>query len=139
MDIVMKIFEGKDGVFKNPDDVIKYMYETNFEREVTVYDINPNKAYKKTASIYDAIKKYNEGKCMDEQILPSNPFMFRGILGCLGVQCFSITLGTYKRNHESIALFTGFNKDVLDTSTYDEHVKPSLKALYYLGVLNKMM
>ena len=114
--ITIKIYEGQEGVYKNPDDVIRYMKETNFEGEVSVYDIDSNKAYEKTYKIYKAIREYNIGKPLDDQILPTNPFKCRGILGCLGVTVYSIDLGTYKDNHECIALFTGYNSSVLDTS-----------------------
>lgn len=137
--ITMKIYEGEEGVFSNPDDVIKYMHDTNFEREISVYDIDTEKALNKTKPIYNAIKEYNKGKPLDDQILPTNPFAYRGILGCLGVQCYSISLGTYKINHESIALFSGYNKSVLDTSKEIDNIRPGLKALSSLALLSKLM
>lgn len=137
--LTMKIYEGKDGTFNNPDDAIKYAIETNFEDEVSVYDIKSDKAYEKTRKIYKAIKEYNKGKPLDDQILPSNPFGFRGILGCLGVHVYSINLGTYKRNHDCIALFTGYNKSVLDTSTEIADVSPGLKALASIAMFGKMI
>lgn len=136
--LTMKIYEGKNGTFRNPDDAIKYAIETNFENEVSVYDVNSDKAYEKTRKIYKAIKEYNKGKALDEQILPGNPFGFRGILGCLGVQVYTVGLGTYKRNHECIALFTGFNQSVLDTSVEAANVRPGLKALYSMAMIAAM-
>lgn len=135
----MRIYDGEDGMFKWPEDAIKYMYATNFEKEVSVYDICSADAYKKTEEIYKVIKAYNKGKRMEEQILPSLPFGFRGILGCLGVQVYSITLGTYKDNHECIALFTGYNKSVLDDSKEMPHVVPGLKAVSSLALLGSLM
>ena len=96
-DFVVKISEGDDGAYENPEDVIKYMRETNFENEISIYDISDDKAYAKTRQIYDEIKSYNKGKPLDEQILPTNPCKFRGMLGCLGVTIYSIDLGTYKK------------------------------------------
>lgn len=136
--ITMKIYEGKEGTFKNPEDAIKYATETNFEKEVSVYDINSYKAYEKTKKIYEAIKEYNKGKKLDDQILPGNPFGFRGILGCLGVQVYTVTLGTYKENHECIALFRGFNDCVLDTSAEKSNIRPGLKAMSSLALLGSM-
>ena len=135
----MKIYEGENGTFKNPEDAIKYAIETNFENDVSVYDINSDKAYEKTHKIYSAIKEYNKSKPLDEQILPGNPFGFRGILGCLGVQVYSVGLGTYKRNHECIALFTGYNQSVLDTSTETASVRPGLKASSSMAMLGSMI
>lgn len=137
--ITLNITEGEDGVFKNPEDAIKYMFETNFESDITVYDINADDAYKKTQPIYDAIKAYNEGKPLDDQILPSNPYGFRGILGCLGVQAYSISGGTYARNREVLSLFTGYNQSVLDTSKEKSDVRPGLKALSSMALMAQMM
>lgn len=135
----MKIFEDENGMFKEPEEAIKYMHTTNFEKEVSIYDISSKDAYKKALQIYNAIKAYNKGKKLDDQILPSNPFGFRGILGCLGVQVYSITLGTYKRNRECIALFTGYNKSVLDDSTEKPNITPGIKAIASLAMLGSMM
>lgn len=130
--LVSKIYE-EDHVFKNADDAIKYMHETNFKYEVAVYDINADKAYEKTKEIYAAIKEYNKGKKLNGQILPSYPFAYRGIVGCLGVQCYSISLGTYERNRECISLFTtGWNDNVLDTFVENRQCKVKSSGLSLL-------
>lgn len=134
----IKIFEGEKGIFENVDDAIAYMKETNFKSEVSVYDINDRRAYEKTREIYKVIKEFNNGKPLDEQILPSNPTGFRGILGCLGVKVYSITLGTYKTNHECIALFSGYNDSVLDTSKESADIRPGLKAMASLAMIGRM-
>lgn len=59
----MKIYEGEEGVFEKLDDEIKYMEESNFDKEVSVYAFDSNKAYKKAKQIYEAIKEYC-GKAM---------------------------------------------------------------------------
>lgn len=134
---VSKIYEG-DGMFENPSNAIDYMVKNNFDGEVSVYDIDSDKAYKKTKEIYESIKCYNKGKQLNDQILPGNPFPFRGILGCLGVQVYTITLGTYKNNHESIALFSGYNDSVLDTSIEESNIIPGSKALASLAMLSRL-
>lgn len=135
----MKIYELEEGIFEKLDDAIKYMKESNFEKEVSVYAIDSNKAYKKALEIFKVIKEYNKGKPLDDQILPSNPFGYRGILGCLGVQVYSITLGKYKDNRECIALFTGYNDRVLDTSVEKAHIVPGVKAMSSLALMGNMM
>lgn len=132
--ITFKICEN-DAVFKNTEDAINYMHETNFERDIMMYDISSEKAYEKILKVYDEIVDYNKGKPLDDQILPSNPQAYRGILGCLGVCIYAITLGTYKSNHECIALFAGFNESVLDTSIEKADVRPGLKALSSLAMI----
>lgn len=135
----MKIFGEEEGMFDILDNAIKYMKESNFEKEISVYDIDSNKAYKKALEIFKVIKEYNKGKPLEDQILPSNPFGFRGILGCLGVQVYSITLGKYKNNCECIALFTGYNDRVLDTSVEKAHIVPGVKAMSSLALIGSMM
>lgn len=137
--LTLKIYD-EDPTFKNVDDAIKYMHKTNFENEITMYDINDSKAYMKTKEIYTAIREYNKGKELSKQILPSYPFGFRGIIGCLGVQCYSISLGTYEENRECISLFTGgWNNSVLDTSTEESNILPGLKALSSLALMAQML
>ena len=133
--ITEKIYEGKNGTFKNPEDAVRYMQKTNFKNDITVYDIDSDKAYQKTREIYEAIKEYNKGKPLNDQILPTNPFGFRGIVGCLGVQGYSIDLGIYEKNHKCVALFTGYNSSVLDTSTEKANIRPSMKALTSLAMI----
>ena len=111
----LKIYED-DAAFLNVEDAIRYMKKTDFEKDVTVYDIDTQKACKKVCQLYKVIKEYNKGKALQFQCLPGNPFSHRGIVGCLGVQCYSISLGKYEHNKDLIALFTGWNKDVLDMS-----------------------
>lgn len=133
--MVLKINEGKEGFFKNHKDAIQYMIQNNFENEISVYDTNSDTAYKKTNEIYSAIKEYNKGRLLDDQILPTNPHGYRAIVGCLGVMTYSIGLGTYKRNHECIALFTGWNNSVLDTSEEKACIRPGMKAMASLTML----
>ena len=126
-----------DNMFEDVKDAIEFMNHTRFTREVGVWDIDDKAAYSKVRQLFDEIKKYNVGKQLDIQVLPSNPFPFRGIKGCLGVQCYSILLGTYKENHRCWSPFTrGYNESVLDTSEESSNVKPGLKALHSMSLLH---
>ena len=126
-----------DNIFENVADAIKFMYFTKFSREVGVYDIDDKIAYFKVKQLFNEIKKYNIQKQLEDQVLPSNLFPFRGIKGCLGVQCYSILLGTYKENHECWSPFTrGYNESVLDTSDESSDVRPGLKALHSMSLLH---
>lgn len=111
--------------FNNADDAIKYIHDKNFNAEVIVYDINKDRAYEKVRKIYNFIKEYNKGKELNNQILHTNPFEYRGIIGCLGVQCYSISLGTYAQNKNDLALFYGGYYDiVLDISKEEPSIYP---------------
>ena len=138
MDIVSKLSE-INNAFENPEDAISFMKENGMEREITVYDISTKDALNKTKVIYDFLKEYNKGKPLNEQILPGNPFHYRGIKGCLGVCCFSITLGTYENNRDKICLFTKYNDSVLDTNVDKANITPSLKAITSLCMMADMM
>lgn len=113
----MRIDTNGVGVYEKVANAISYMRDTNFERDVSIYDIDTNNAYKKTREIYNFIRDYNKGKPLEEQIFPTNPFPMRGIVGCLGVQVYSIGLGTYEHNKDLVALFTGYDDSVLDKSS----------------------
>lgn len=124
-----------DNMFGDVKDAIEFMHSTGFSREVGMWDIDDKVAYSKIRQLYDVIKEYNQGKQLDVQVLPSNPFAFRGIKGCLGVQCYSISLGTYKENHECWSPFTrGYNESVLDTSDESSDVRPGLKAMHSMSL-----
>lgn len=135
----LKIYDGEEGIFKNPDDAIKYMIKTNFTRSVHLYDISSKNACAKTREVYNFIKEYNIGKPLDDQILPTTPYAYRGILGCLGVQVYEIGLGTYKKNHECIVIFGAYKEDVLDTTVERPEIRPGLKALSSLAMLGGMI
>ena len=92
----MKIFDGEESMFDKVEDAIKYMKESNFEKEVSIYAADSNKAYKKALEIFNVIKEHNKGKPLEDQILPSYPFGFRGILGCLGYKCIALHLENIK-------------------------------------------
>lgn len=66
----------------------------------------------------------------------TNPYYYRGIDGCLGVQCCEINAGLYKDSHETVALFGGWNNSVLHG---DYNVRPGMKALASLGLMAQMM
>lgn len=136
--LTLKIYNDEEGIFENPDDAINYIKKTNFEKEISVYDIDSDKAYSKTRQIYDMVRDFNKGKPLNQQLLPTKPFGYRGILGCLGVQVYSISFGTYEKNRECIALFTGYNESVLDTSVERANIRPSLKALASMAMIGKM-
>lgn len=135
--MTVKIYEDEP-YFESTKDAIKYMESTNYSNEVSVYDINDSRAYSKAMEIYKAIIEYNKGKSLNEQILPANPFACRGIVGCLGVQVYTIGLGTYKDNHDKIALFTGFNSDVLDLSKETANILPNKNAMISLAMVGSM-
>lgn len=135
--MTVKIYEDEP-YFESTKDAIKYMESDNYSNEVSVYDINDSRAYSKAMEIYKAITEYNKGKPLNEQILPTNPFACRGIVGCLGVQVYTIGLGTYKDNHDTIALFAGFNSNVLDLGKETADILPNKEAMISLAMIGSI-
>ena len=113
MNMTLQIAEGHNHTYYHVEDAIEDIKLSNFQREITLYDSVDKKLYEKVKEIYHFIKEYNQDKPLKNQLLPTNPFYFRGILGCLGVQCCSIDVGNYEENINKIALFTGWNTTVL--------------------------
>lgn len=134
----IKIYKD-DHIYKDVSDAIKFMEDTNFEQEVSVYDLNDKKARIKAESLYDVIRNYNKGRKLKDQILPTSPFAYRGIKGCLGVQCYSISLGTYEHNHDLLPMFSHYVVSVLDIQDEKPDIYPSMKALSSLSMMVNMM
>lgn len=135
----MKIYPEYEHIFNSASDAIRFMQDTEFQQNVSIYHIDDHKAREIVDELYAVVKAYNKGKPLKDQILPTTPYGYRGILGCLGVQCYSIGLGTYERNHESVVIFGYYITDVLDTSMETPIVRPGLKALASLGLMAEMM
>lgn len=134
----IKIYED-DHIYNDVSDAIKFMKDTNFEQEVSVYDLNDKKARIKAESLYDVIRNYNKSRKLKDQILPTSPFAYRGIKGCLGVQCYSISLGTYERNHDLLPMFSHYVTNVLDIKDEKPDIHPSMKALTSLAMMSSIM
>lgn len=137
--LTMKIYSTDEGIFDNVEDAIKFMQNTNFVREVSVYDINTEKAYNKAMQILEFVREYNKGKPLNDQILPTSPFAYRGIVGCLGVQAYSIGLGTYENNKNLLVMFGRYMPEILDTSEETPDIHPGPKALTTLAMLGSML
>lgn len=135
----MKIYPEYEHIFNSASDAIRFMQDTEFQQNVSIYHIDDHKAREIVNELYSVVKAYNKGKPLKDQILLTTPYGYRGILGCLGVQCYSIGLGTYERNHESVVIFGYYITDVLDTSMETPIVRPGLKALASLGLMAEMM
>lgn len=135
----MKIYPEYEHIFNSASDAIRFMQDTEFQQNVSIYHIDDHKAREIVDELYAVVKAYNKGKPLKDQILPTTPYGYRGILGCLGVQCYEIGLGTYERNRECIVMFGRYVPDVLDTSSETPCIRPGLKALYSLGMMIDMM
>ena len=113
----------KDESFKTADEAIDFVLKHD---RVVMYDMHEERLIKEINKLYSMIKNYNEKiDGLDDQYMATNPYFYRGIDGCLGVQCCEIDIGLYKDHHDHIAL-GGWNNSVLH-GDYD--VRPGMKAI----------
>ena len=136
--MVLKIYE-TDNAFNNISDAIKYTEETELKYDVILYSINSKKLSNMVHSFYDYLSKYNSDKPLNEQILPSYPSYYRGIKGCLGVECADIMVGTYEKRHDCIPLFSEWYTNVLHAEKEEIDMRPSKKATNSLFTLFTML
>ena len=113
--MILKIYpDEEENFFENATDCIAYMKSRNFQCNVTLYAIKRKDLTPMIHEVYQCIKAHNKTVPLMYQILPTNPFYYNGIKGCLGVECVEIDMNTYCYNRDLLALFTGWDKSVLN-------------------------
>lgn len=126
---VLRISPDDDSFYKTSDDAIKYLRDFQ-NKDVCIYNISEKDARKEVDKVVDYIRNANKGKPLSEQYLMMTPYKTRGIIGTLGVNVFEICMSNYEKSHNSIAMCPGgWDESVLDTSTEEADISPSLKAL----------
>lgn len=86
--------------------------------------------------LYQKIKEYNRNVgSVEKQLLPTNPYFWDDIDGCLGVRCAEIDIDTVENCDGKIALFTGWNKFVLFKDT---ELRVSSKAMVSLALFGSL-
>lgn len=74
---------------------------------------------------------------INQQWLPTNPYYWDDIDGCLGVKCAEVSMNTYEKNGGGIAMFTGWNYSVLNK--IDAKKRLDSKTLTTLAMLGSMI
>lgn len=81
---------------------------------VNLYGLNDDKLDEEVDNLYHLIKIWNIWSLkLTNQLLPTYPYSFRHIIGCLGVQAYEISIETYEERKGKVS-FTGYNKSVLN-------------------------
>lgn len=126
----------KDVAFKNADKAIEKLYSGT--RSIVLYHSNIRKLEQEIEKLYDEIKSRNSKiDDIEQQMLPTNPYYWADIDGCLAVTCAEIGMNTFKVNAESMALFTGYNYSVI---TDPDARKPlSSKAMASMAMIGAMV
>lgn len=121
---------------KTAEEAIKLMFEQN-QRSVVLYNSNGKTLSAEIRKFYDAIKRHNAGiEDINLQILPTNPYYWNDIDGCLAVECAEITGGRFEDNADKLAMFSGWNYSVLSDQSARKALSPkALNSLAMLGYL----
>ena len=123
----------KDRIAKTAEDAVRMVLEEN-QQTVFFAEYSSKTLAKKINDFFAAIKKHNEAiDDINQQLLPTNPYHWDAIDGCLPVKCAEISVNTYANNAGNLALFSGWNYSVLSEPSAREPI--SMKALSSLAML----
>lgn len=129
----MSISWMKDRAAKTADEAIKLMFEQG-HKTVFLYNSCGKTLSTEISKFYAEIRRRNSIiEDINQQILPTNPYYWNDIDGCLAVQCAEISGGTFEENADKLAMFSGWNHQVLSDVTARK--APSTKAMTSLAML----
>ena len=120
---------------KTAEEAIDLMFNQG-KKTVILYSSSAKRLNAEISKFYEEIRRRNADiNDINKQILPTNPYYWRDIDGCLAVECAEISGGTFAQNAESIAMFSGWNysvlTDVTARKTLSEKAMNSLAMLGY--------
>lgn len=99
---------------RSAEEAIEILYGESVYPSVILYNSSQSELYKEVDKVYAEIKRRNaEIPDVKQQMLPSSPYSWEDIDGCLHVYCVEITMNTFEHNSGGINLFSGWNYDVL--------------------------
>lgn len=125
--------------FKDSDTAVSYLFHNGELKKTSIilYSSNSTKLSREIEELYSAIQKYNsEVDNPNEQILPTNPYFWDDIDGCLYVRCAEIGIDTVSNSAGTVALFTGYNTRVI-AKEFDR-VPVNAKAMISLALLGRL-
>ena len=126
-----------DVAVKTADEAIKLMFEEG-KHNIVLYNSNEKTLSSEIKKFYEEIKNRNTAiEDINQQTLPTNPYYWDDIDGCLAVKCAEINGGTFERNAGGLAMFSGWNYSVLTDPTARKGL--STKALTSLAMLGHMV
>ena len=121
---------------KTAEEAIEKLYSGT--RSIILYHSNSGTLDKEISKVYSEIKKRNSQiKDINHQMLPTYPYMWDDIDGCLHVKCAEISMDTFEVNAECIAVFTGYNRGVLTNPNERRSLNP--KAMASLATIGSIV
>jgi hypothetical protein len=118
----------------NADEAFNKVVSGDGRKTVILYRSfqNEKELHNEIKKLYQKIKEYNRNvDSVEKQLIPTNPYFWDDIDGCLGVRCAEIDIGTVENCDGKIALFAGWNKSVLFKDT---ELRVSSKAMASLAL-----
>lgn len=125
----------QDVACKTAEEAIEKLYSGT--HSIILYHSNTKVLDQEIEKVYAEIKSRNSKiEDIDQQMLPTNPYYWADIDGCLAVTCAEIGMNTFEVNAECLPLFTGYNYSVISDP---EARKPlSSKAMASMAMLGAM-
>lgn len=123
----------RDRAAKTAEEAINLMFEKG-NRTVFLYNSCGKTLSAEISKFYEEIRRRNAAiEDINQQTLPTNPYIWNDIDGCLAVECAEISGGTFAENASGLAMFTGWNYRVL--TDVNARKAPSMKAMTSLAML----
>ncbi len=125
-------------VAESAQEAVEILYSDRVYRSVILYASTMKKLLDMCEEVYKEIKARNqEIPEVDDQMLPTGPYIWDDIDGCLAVKCAEITMDVFSEVAGGLYLFS---KPVYECLTDPQARKPlSDKALHTLMMLGSMV
>lgn len=133
----LKMLRDSGCIATDAQDAIRILYETDHQ-SVVLYSSQLSKLGEMCNEIYAEITKRNkEIPNVEDQMLPTHPYIWDDIDGCLAVKCAEIGMDIFANSAECLHIFTEPNYNVL---TKPSARKPlCVKAIQTLAMLGSFM
>lgn len=105
---------GSSIIAKTSEEALEKLYKENSYRSVVIYSSNKKTLQKMIREIYSEIKERNKTiPNVNNQLLPTEPYYWDDIDGCLAVTCAEISADTFENAADKLYLFSQPRYDLL--------------------------
>ena len=133
----LKMCEHMGIVARSTDEAIHLLCQ-QYCRTIILVSSNRKALGQMVDAVYAKIKEENaEISDVNQQTLPTEPYYWTDIDGCLSVRCCEIDVGTYAENKGHIAIFRGWNYDVLHADSIK--TAPDARAFVTMAALGNAL
>jgi len=133
----LKMLRGSGVIAKTPEKALEILTSGGY-KTVVMYSSDNKVLSQQIEKVYEGLKKHNEGiPNVEDQLLPTEPYLWRDIDGCLGVICVEIDVDVASNFASSLHVFTELNYDCLTNPAFRKPL--SSKALTTMAILGHML